>query len=375
MEHHSFDITIIGAGVVGLAIAEELSRHFKEILLLEKNESQGQETSSRNSEVIHAGIYYPAGSLKASLCLEGNKLLYDACEKRGIPHRRIGKLIVATSPDEEEALWALQGKAERNGVDDLLRLSGKVIRSLEPSVFATSGLLSPSTGIIDSHSLMRSLLVGATENGVTAVFRSCLTAVQFDGDRYDLEINGGEYRVASRVVVNSAGLQSDRVAAMTGIDLERERYRLKPCKGSYFSMSPSPGIRHLVYPVPAPKHEGLGVHATIDLGGRVRFGPDVEYVENIDYLVDEGKRDAFYESILKYLPGISRESLSPDMCGIRPKLQGPGEDIRDFVIQEEGRLGLPRWVNLIGIESPGLTACIAIARHVAAAVGQAMESA
>jgi L-2-hydroxyglutarate oxidase LhgO len=375
MERHSFDITIIGAGVVGLAIADELSRHFKGILLLEKNESQGQETSSRNSEVIHAGIYYPAGSLKASLCLEGKKLLYDACEKQGIPHRRIGKLIVAASPAEEEALWALQGKAEANGVDDLLRLSDKVIRSLEPSVFATSGLLSPSTGIIDSHSLMRSLLVGATDNGVTAVFRSCLTAVQFDGDRYDLEINGGEYRVASRVVVNSAGLQSDRVAAMAGIDLDREQYRLKPCKGSYFSMSPSPGLRHLVYPVPAPKHEGLGVHATIDLGGRVRFGPDVEYVDSIDYRVDEGKRDAFYESILKYLPGISRESLSPDMCGIRPKLQGPGEEIRDFVIQEESRLGLPRWVNLIGIESPGLTACFAIAGHVAAAVRQAMESA
>jgi L-2-hydroxyglutarate oxidase LhgO len=365
MERHSFDITIIGAGVVGLAVAQELSSHFKGILLLEKNESQGQETSSRNSEVIHAGIYYPAGSLKASLCLEGKRLLYDACEKRGIPHRRIGKLIVATTPEEEESLWALQGKAEQNGVDDLLRLSDKVIRSLEPSVFALSGLLSPSTGIIDSHSLMRALLVGATDNGVTAVFRSAVTAATFDGNRYDLEINGGEYRVASRVVVNSAGLQSDHVAAMAGIDLDRQRYRLKPCKGSYFSMSPSPGIRHLVYPVPAPKHEGLGVHATIDLGGRVRFGPDVEYVESIDYRVDEGKRDAFYESILKYLPGVRRESLSPDMCGIRPKLQGPGEDIRDFVIQEEGRLGLPRWVNLIGIESPGLTACLAIAKRVA----------
>jgi L-2-hydroxyglutarate oxidase LhgO len=373
MERHPFDITVIGAGVVGLAVAEELSRHFRGILLLEKNESHGQETSSRNSEVIHAGIYYPEGSLKASLCVEGKTLLYDACEKRGIPHRRIGKLIVATSPDEEEALHALQRKAEQNGVDDLLRLSDKVIRSLEPSVFAISGLLSPSTGIIDSHSLMRSLLVGATENGVTAAFRSCLTAVQFDGDRYDLEINGGEYRVASKVVVNSAGLQSDRVAAMAGIDLDRERYRLKPCKGSYFSVSPSPGLRHLVYPVPAPQHAGLGVHATIDLGGRVRFGPDVEYVDSIDYRVDEGKRDAFYESIMKYLPGIRRESLSPDMCGIRPKLQGPGEDIQDFVIQEESRLGLPRWVNLIGIESPGLTACLAIAKQVAHLIEPLME--
>jgi L-2-hydroxyglutarate oxidase LhgO len=375
MERHPFDITIIGAGVVGLAVAEELSRHFRKILLLERNESHGQETSSRNSEVIHAGIYYPEGSLKASLCVEGRKLLYEACEKRDIPHRRIGKLIVATHSDEEESLQVLQGQAERNGVDDLLALSGKVIRSLEPAVFAVSGLLSPSTGIIDSHSLMRSLLVGATENGVTAAFRSCITAAQFDGDRYDLEINNGEYRIGSRIVVNSAGLQSDRVAAMAGVDLDRERYRLKPCKGSYFSVSPSPGLRHLVYPVPAPRHEGLGVHATLDLGGRVRFGPDVEYVDSIDYRVDEGKRDAFFESILKYLPGIRRESLNPDMCGIRPKLQGPGEDIRDFVIREESRLGLPRWVNLVGIESPGLTACLAIAKHVAAIVQQALESA
>ena len=375
MERHPFDITVIGAGVVGLAVAAELSRYFREILLLEKNDGYGQETSSRNSEVIHAGIYYPEGSLKASLCVEGRKLLYEACERRDIPCRQIGKLIVATRSDEEEALQVLQRKAEQNGVDDLLWLSGRVVHSLEPDVFASAALLSPSTGIIDSHSLMRALLASATGNGVTVALRSCVTAVQFDGNRFDLAINGGKYRVASRAVVNSAGLQSDGVAAMAGIDLDREQYRLKPCKGSYFSMSPSPRLRHLVYPVPAPQHEGLGVHATIDLGGRVRFGPDVEYVDQIDYRVDEGKRDAFYESILKYLPGIRRESLSPDMCGIRPKLQGPGEDIRDFVIQEESRLGLPGWVNLIGIESPGLTACFAIARYVARIVEYAMEPA
>ena len=184
-----------------------------------------------------------------------------------------------------------------------------------------------------------------------------------DGSRYDLEVNNGEYRVSSRVVVNSAGLQSDRLAALPGIDIDREGYRLKLCKGSYFSASPPPRLRHLVYPVPTPKHEGLGVHATIDLGGRVRFGPDVEYVDIIDYRVDEGKRDAFHESILTYLPLLAKESLNPDMSGIRPKLQGPGEDIRDFVIREESRLGLPGWVNLIGIESPGLTACLAIAKQ------------
>ena len=375
MENHPFNITIIGAGVVGLAIAEELSRHFDSILLLEKNESQGQETSSRNSEVIHAGIYYPEGSLKASLCVEGRKLLYEACEKRGIPHKRIGKLIVATSPAEEQALLELQAKAQNNGVDDLLFLSGRVVHSLEPDVIASAGLLSPSTGIIDSHSLMRALLVGSTGNGVTAVFRSAVTGARFDGSRYDLEVNNGEYLVSSRVVVNSAGLQSDRMAGLPGIDIDRAGYRLKLCKGSYFSASPPPRLRHLVYPVPTPKHEGLGVHATIDLGGRVRFGPDVEYVDVIDYRVDEGKCDAFHASILTYLPLLAKESLSPDMSGIRPKLQGPGEDIRDFVIQEESRLGLPGWVNLIGIESPGLTACLAIAGHVADDIRRALESA
>lgn len=372
VDKQHFDITIIGAGVVGLAVAEELSRRFKDVLLLEKNDSHGQETSSRNSEVIHAGIYYPEGSLKASLCVEGRKLLYEACEKRDIPFRRTGKLIVATKPEEEGALEALLGKAQLNGVDDLLLLSGRVVHSLEPEVIASAGLLSPSTGIIDSHRLMRSLLVGAAQQGVTTALRSCVTAARFDGVLYDLEVNGGEYRVSTRVVVNSAGLQSDRVAALAGIDVDREGYRLKLCKGSYFSASPPPRIRHLVYPVPTPKHEGLGVHATIDLGSRVRFGPDVEYVDGIDYRVDEGKRDAFHGSILTYLPFLAKESLSPDMCGIRPKLQGPGEDVRDFVISEESRLGLPGWVNLVGIESPGLTACMAIAKRVSTLVQQIM---
>lgn len=372
VDKQHFDISIIGAGVIGLAVAEELSRRFKNVLLLEKNEMPGQETSSRNSEVIHAGIYYPEGSLKASLCVEGRKLLYETCEKRDIPFRRTGKLIVATKPEEEEALEALLGKAQLNGVDDLLLLSGRVVHSLEPEVFASAGLLSPSTGIIDSHRLMRALLIGASDNGVTAVFRSCVTAAHYDGDRHEIEINDGESRIASRVVINSAGLQSDRVAAMPGIDVDLEGYRLKLCKGSYFSVSPPPRIRHLVYPVPMPKHEGLGVHATIDLGGRVRFGPDAEYVDDIDYRVDEGKRDAFHGSILTYLPLLAKDSLSPDMCGIRPKLQGPGEDIRDFVISEESRLGLPGWVNLVGIESPGLTACMAIAKHVSNLVQQVM---
>ena len=323
MEKHHFNITIIGAGVVGLAIAEELSRHYKEILLLEKNESQGQETSSRNSEVIHAGIYYPEGSLKASLCVEGRKLLYEACEKRGIPYKRIGKLIVATNPDEEESLQGLQAKAQNNGVDDLLFLSGRVVHSLEPDVMASAGLLSPSTGIIDSHSLMRALLAGATDNGVTAVFRSCRHGRALRRQSAtNWRSTTANILVASRVVVNCAGLQSDCVAALPGIDVDLEGYRLKLCKGSYFAASPAPRIRHLVYPVPTPKHEGLGVHATLDLGGRVRFGPDVEYVDVVDYRVDEGKRDAFHASIITYLPG-PREGVSPPRH-VRHPAQAPG---------------------------------------------------
>ncbi len=370
MERLNFNITIIGAGVVGLAIAEALASRYPGVLLIERNTGPGEETSSRNSEVIHAGLYYPDDSLKASLCLEGRRMLYDRCDRRGIPFRRIGKIVVSTEESEEAVLQELSRKGERNGVDDLLMLSGRVVRSLEPDVLATAGMLSPSTGIIDSHRLMQSFLAGAWEGGARVAFRSGVTAIDRNGSGYELDINDGEYRVRSRIVVNSAGLQSDHIAAMAGIDIDREAYRLKLCKGSYFYASPAPKLRHLVYPVPTPRHEGLGVHATLDLGGRVRFGPDVEYVTGIGYSVDESKGDAFHAAIQRYLPFLGRECLHPDLSGIRPKLQGPGEEVRDFVIREESRLGLAGWVNLIGIESPGLTASPAIANRVAELVKQ-----
>jgi L-2-hydroxyglutarate oxidase LhgO len=368
-----FTITVVGAGVVGLACAEVLSAQYDGVLVLDKNPSFGQETSSRHSGVIHAGIYYPPGLLKARLCREGNRLLYEVCGERGIPHERIGKLIVAVTNDEEEELFALKDQAERNGVNDLVLLSERRVRSLEPDVNAKAGIFSPSTGIIDAHSLMRLFTVTAASNGAPVVFNSAVTDIRYDGRAYDVEINGGEYRFRTEILVNSAGLHADGIAALAGIDVEKEGYRLKYCKGNYFFASPSPLLRHLVYPVPQRQNEGLGIHATLDLGGRVKFGPDTEYVDDLDYRVNEARKESFFRSVVTYLPAVTVDSLHADTCGIRPKLQGPGEPYRDFVIMEEGDRGFPGLINLIGIESPGLTACIPIARHVASLVERCLD--
>jgi L-2-hydroxyglutarate oxidase LhgO len=360
----SFNITVIGAGVVGLSIAEELSANYKRVLLIEKNDGFGQETSSRNSEVIHAGIYYPHGFLKASFCTEGNRLLYNLCRERNIPHKRLGKLIVATNDEECEHLENIKKHAEGNGVSDLTMLGKKQVLTLEPEVSARAAIYSPSTGIIDSHSLMRSFCISAESSGAVIAFRSKVTAIHAENGIYEVETNGGEYRFNTRVIINSAGLYSDNIAAMAGIDIDRRGYRLKYCKGNYFSASPSPKLNHLVYPVPPENTESLGIHATLDLSNRVKFGPDSQYIDEIKYSIDEGRRESFYQSIRNYLPGIKPEYLHPDMCGIRPKLQGPGEAYRDFVIKDEHDTGYPGLINLIGIESPGLTSCVAIARYV-----------
>jgi L-2-hydroxyglutarate oxidase LhgO len=375
-----FSITIIGAGVIGLALADELSAHYPQVLVLEKNSRVGQETSSRNSEVIHAGIYYPSGLLKSSLCREGNRLLYEICRQRRIPHRRLGKLIVAVDPEECVRLEEIRQKAIANGVDDLTLIGKKQVRRMEPAVKAMAALFSPSTGIIDTHSLMRSFYLTAEAGGVLITRRSEVTAIASEQRGYQLEINGGEYLIRTRILINSAGLHADRIAGMAGMDLDRADYRLKLCKGNYFSASPSPSLHHLVYPVPPKNNESLGIHATLDLNGRVRFGPDSRYLKNKDgisassaqglhpfvpdYTVDEDRRDDFYESIRRYLPEIPREALHPDMSGIRPKLQGPGDPYRDFVIREETKAGYPGLINLIGMESPGLTSCMAIARTI-----------
>jgi L-2-hydroxyglutarate oxidase LhgO len=364
----SLNITVIGAGVVGLSIAEALSTNYKRVLLIEKNDGFGKETSSRNSEVIHAGIYYPHGFLKAFLCTEGNRLLYNLCKDRNIPHKRTGKLIVAVNEEECACLENIKRHAEENGVSDLTLLGKKQCLTLEPEVRARAAIYSPSTGIIDSHSLMRSFLLSAESSGAVIAFHSKVTAIRAENGIYEVETNGGEYRFRTRVIVNSGGLYSDSIAAMAGIDIDRHGYRLKYCKGNYFSASPSPKLRHLVYPVPPENTESLGIHATLDLSNRVKFGPDSQYIDQIEYSVDEGRRKSFYQSIRNYLPGIKPEYLHPDMCGIRPKLQGPGEAYRDFIIKDERDIGYPGLINLIGIESPGLTSCAAIARYVNALV-------
>jgi L-2-hydroxyglutarate oxidase LhgO len=360
----SLNITIIGAGVVGLSIAESLSANYKRVLLIEKNDGFGKETSSRNSEVIHAGIYYPHGFLKASLCTEGNRLLYDLCRQRNVPHRRTGKLIVAVSDEECERLENIKKHAEGNGVSDLTLLGRKQILTLEPEVSAMAAIYSPSTGIINSHNLMRSFCISAESSGAVIAYRSKVTAIHARNGIYEVETNGGEYRFQTKVIINSAGLYSDSIAAMAGIDIDQLGYRLKYCKGNYFSASPSPKLNHLVYPVPPENAAGLGIHATLDLSNRVKFGPDSQYIDEIEYDIDEGRRESFYKSVRNYLPGIKPEYLHPDMCGIRPKLQGPGEAYRDFVIKDERDIGFPGLINLIGIESPGLTSCVAIARYV-----------
>ena len=360
----SLNITVIGAGAVGLAIAEELSAKYKRVLLVEKNDGFGQETSSRNSEVIHAGIYYPHGFLKASLCTEGNRLLYDLCRERNIPHKRIGKLIVAVNDEECERLENIKKHAEGNSVSDLTLLGKKQTLTLEPEVSAKAAIYSPSTGIIDSHSLMRSFCIKAEMNGAVIALRSKVTAIHAKDGIYEVETNGGEYRFHTRVIINSAGLYSDSIAAMAGIDVDRHGYRLKYCKGNYFSASPAPKLNHLVYPVPPVNTESLGIHATLDMSNRIKFGPDSQYTDEIEYGIDEGRRESFYQSIMNYLPGIKPEYLHPDTCGIRPKLQGPGEAYRDFIIKDERGIGYPGLINLIGIESPGLTSCVAIAHYV-----------
>jgi L-2-hydroxyglutarate oxidase LhgO len=371
------DTTIIGAGVVGLAVAARLSEESGPLFVVERNAGFGQETSSRNSEVIHAGIYYPAGSLKARLCVQGRERLYQRLAKTRIPHRRCGKLLVATDPEEAEQLEAIVQRAAANGVDDLERLSGEQVRAMEPQVKAVAALFSPSTGIIDSHRLMRHLLSRARKNGSEIVYQTRVEEIiPSSGGGFDLVVrypDGEEDRFHSRRVVNCAGLGADRLAASAGIDIDACGYRLHFWKGEYFScQAPEGFIQRLVYPVPLPNTVGLGIHATVDLSGRIKFGPNATYLSDsalaegeLDYNVDAGRREDFFRAAVRYLPALEPDWLQPEMAGIRPKLQKPGDNVKDFLINEESAKGLPGLVNCIGIESPGLTACLAIADYVA----------
>lgn len=361
------ECVVVGGGVVGLAVAQRLARGGREVLVLESEDLIGSGISSRNSEVIHAGIYYPAGSRKAELCVEGKQRLYRWCESHGVPHRRCGKLIVATAADELATLDGLKAKAAANGVDDLTELTAAQAQALEPELACTGALLSPSTGIIDSHALMLSYQGELEDHGGTIAFLSRLEAVNLDGDRgHRLEValaDGTRFELEADILINAAGLGAQGLARrMAGLDPDQVP-PLHYCKGSYFSLASGAPFSRLIYPV--PKSASLGVHVTVDMGGQVKFGPDQEWVERIDYDVDIARSESFYEAIRRYWPALRDGALQPAYAGMRPKIQAPDEPAADFLLsgpESHGHAGL---VNLFGIESPGLTASLAIAERVA----------
>jgi len=370
------DIVIIGAGAVGLAVAAEVARHDRAVYVLEKNERSGLETSSRNSGVIHAGLYYPPGSLKASLCLEGNSLLYKICHEVGIGCRRLGKIVVAANDAESHHLEALYKNALDSGAIGLQWLSRSDLKRLEPNVEGTAGLFSPNTGIIDAHGLVNYFAGLARDRGATIVYRTEVTGVsKVQGTlRIVFKDTQGTASIDAKVAINCAGLYSDRIAAMAGIDVDAAGYRLYYCKGQYFSVNRAKSrlLKRLIFPVPKHLGPGIGVHVVMDLDGRMRLGPDAQYVPTIDYAVSDGDRKTFCDSVKPFLPFIDYDDLEPESAGIRPKLQKPGGPTRDFVICNETDRGMPGLINLIGIESPGLTAAPAIGRYVSHIVEQVL---
>ncbi len=360
------DICIIGAGIIGLAIAAELARPDRRIFVIERNRTFGLETSSHNSEVIHAGIYNPTGSLKTQLCIEGRHLVYKLCEKYKIRHQRAGKIIVAANEIETREIERLYRLGKENGVDDLSLLTARQIKHLEPNVEAVAGFLSPSTGILDSHGLMQMFYGRARENDADIIFNAEVVGIKKTHFGFKIEVRQEDTTTEfeTALIINAAGLYSDKIAELAGIDIDKAKYRIHFCKGEYFSVSPrlKGAVSRLIYPV--PEQAGTGIHISLNLDRDIKLGPSAKYIEAIDYSVDESNKNDFYRAASKYLPGIQLEDLDPDFAGIRPKLQGPGDSFRDFVIHDESDRGLPGLINLIGIESPGLTASPAIAKYV-----------
>ena len=357
------DCIIAGAGVVGLAIARALALRGREVIILEATGLIGSETSSRNSEVIHAGIYYPAGSLMARLCVEGRQLLYAYCRERGIPHRQSGKLIVATSDAELEQLPAIAARAARNGVADLRQISAAEARSLEPALATTGALLSPSTGIIDSHAYMLSLLGDAENAGAMLVLNSPVERGRVTDAGIELDIGGAEpVSLSCRLFVNAAGLSAPKLAR----NIDGMPPALVPkeylAKGDYFSLVGKAPFSRLIYPVPVKG--GLGIHLTLDMAGQARFGPDIEWVDSLRYEVDPAKAELFYAGVRRYFPDLKDGALLPAYSGIRPKIVPPEVAVQDFVVQGPRTHGVGGLINLFGIESPGLTSSLALARLV-----------
>jgi len=362
------DCAVIGAGVVGLAIARALATRGREVVVLEAEEGFGTHTSSRNSEVIHAGIYYPTGSLKARFCVAGRRALYQYCAAHAVAHRRIGKVIVATDELQIETLHAYRRQGELNGVDDLVPLAASELGELEPEVRGVEGFLSPSTGIIDSHGLMLAYLGDAQDHGAALALASPVRAGEITSDGIALEVGDTESTtLICRAVINSAGFHAQAVArSMRGIPSETippTYYAI----GHYYALAGRSPFRHLVYPV--ARRDWLGVHVTIDLAGRVKFGPDFGWIDRIDYRFDENRGAAFYQAIRDYYPGLQDGTLQPGYTGIRPKIHGPNTPAPDFMIHGPSEHGVPGLVNLYGIESPGLTSSLAIADYVADLLG------
>ncbi len=357
------DCAVIGAGVVGLAIARELALAGREVVILEAEDAIGTHASSRNSEVIHAGIYYAPGTLKARLCVEGKQRMYRYCAERGITHQRITKLVVATGDAQVAELGAYKQQAEANGVNDLQMLTRDELRRIEPEVAGVAGFLSPSTGIVDSHALMLAYLGDAENHGASLVLNSPVQSGRVTGDGILLNVGGTEpMTVLCKTVVNTAGLYaqdvSRRIEGIPAATIPPTFYAI----GHYYTLTgKSPFSRH-VYPI--ARRDWHGVHVTVDLGGRCKFGPDFEWIDRIDYRFDESREARFYQAIRHYYPGLKNGALQPGYTGIRPKIGGPSKPVTDFVIQGAKDHGIAGMINLYGIESPGLTSSLAIGAHV-----------
>ena len=366
------ETVVIGAGVVGLAIARSLALTGREVLVLERENLVGSITSARNSEVIHAGIYYAKDSLKARFCVEGRKKLYDYCAANGVTAWNCGKLIVACTPDEVEQFSGIARRAWENGVEDLREISAADARALEPALACDGALLSPSTGIVDSHNYMMALLGEAEAHGAMLVLNTEVSGIEATEGGFLVRTGGEEpMELLAREVVNSAGLDAPALAQGMGGLPGDARPQLWFAKGNYFSLSVKAPFSRLIYP--APVAGGLGVHLTLDLQGRGRFGPDVEWIDEIDYTVDPARSESFYGAIRRYWPDLPDDSLKPDYCGIRPKLSKGGKHADDFRIDGAGVHGLPGYVGLYGIESPGLTSSMAIGDHVRDLLGHDMR--
>jgi len=359
------DIIIVGAGVVGLAITAKLAQQFNNVLVIDKNSSFGEETSSRNSEVIHAGIYYPKNSLKAKLCVQGKAMLYQYCQERQIPVNKIGKLLVAHGKNEEDFLKKTLISAKNNGVDDLIWLNQQALKELEPELLASAALLSPSTGIIDSHAYMQSLLAQAEQYNALFVAQTKMQSASptDDGFEVSLDSQGEHLSIKCKYLINCAGLHSESVAhTIQGLN-KSHIPKLHWCRGHYFSYQGKSPFKQLIYPI--PRDNGLGIHASLDMGGQLKFGPDTQYIDQLNYDFPSKLKEKFLSQVSQYFPNIDASKLQPAYAGIRPKLQGKEDSFKDFVIQTSETHQLEGLINLFGIDSPGLTSSLAIANYVA----------